>query len=444
MVLSLKRYLPRGLFGRTLLILIIPVLILQGLVSFLYVERHYDRVSRQLSRAAAKDLSYVVTRLEQEPVQIETLDMLAESFHMRLRLQPGERLKQDGISRSIFDLTGHAVAETLHEEIDRALVVDLDNYAKRIDIYIQTDVGVLHAIVPRRYMIAERPHLLLVWTGAVSLVLVVIAILFLRNQIRPIRQLAQAAEAFGRGQTPTKFQPSGALEVRQASRAFLKMRARIERMVEQRTQMLLGISHDLRTPLTRMKLTLALQDDALEGVKDLRRDVNQMENMIAAFLDFGQKSEEATQAVALKAFIETLVYDTQRAHPVCKIQCVYLSDVQENTAIQLKPKAFERCLQNLLENACRFGNTVRISVRLLPKRVEFFIEDNGQGIPEAQREDAFRSFNRLDAARNQDTGGSVGLGLTIARDIVHNHGGSIDLKVSKNLKGLEVFISIPK
>jgi two-component system, OmpR family, osmolarity sensor histidine kinase EnvZ len=294
------------------------------------------------------------------------------------------------------------------------------------------------------YMIAERPHLLLVWTGAVSFVLVVIAVLFLRNQIRPIRQLAHAAEAFGRGQTLDKFQPSGALEIRQAAREFLKMRARIERMVEQRTQMLLGISHDLRTPLTRMKLTLALQDDDLETTSDLRRDVQQMEMMLNTFLDFGQKKDEVTQEVKVKPVLEMLAYDTRRLNPACTLKTWYLSEIDEQTSVQLKPYGIKRCLQNLLENACSFGDTVHLSVKLLPKRIEFFVEDNGCGIPESQREEAFSSFNRLDEARNQNRSGGVGLGLTIARDIVHSHGGDIELRTGKNLGGLEVFISIPQ
>lgn len=443
---ALKRYVPQGLFGRTLLILIVPIVILQGLVSYLYVERHYDRVSRQLSETVARELSYIIDEIERtsENKSIYTLMRRFENkFKIRLDLDE-ESILNAGINRGFYDLAGNAVGETLEAAIHRPLSVDLSSYQKIVDIRIQTRHGVLRALTPRKHMIAERPHLLLVWTGIVSFSLIVIAVLFLRNQIRPIRQLAKSAEAFGRGQnTLPDFRPSGALEIRQAARAFIQMRARIERAVEQRTQMLLGISHDLRTPLTRMKLTLAMEEET-EGNIELSRDVLQMEHMINAFLDFGQKQNELTQKVSLQKLLETVLKDTQRGNPTCRVTLQLCEQITVETTLLVKPYAFQRCLHNLLENACVFGDTVLLTARITKKWLEFTVEDNGCGIPEQQRDEAFRSFNRLDNARNQNKVGGVGLGLTIARDIVHSHGGHITLDESISFGGLKVIIVIPQ
>jgi two-component system osmolarity sensor histidine kinase EnvZ len=268
-----------------------------------------------------------------------------------------------------------------------------------------------------------------------------VAVAFLRNQIRPIRQLAEASDAFGKGRN-LPFRPGGAEEVRRAGTAFLAMRARLERQIEQRTQMLSGVSHDLRTPLTRMKLTLALMEDG-EDIEGLARDVEQMERMIDEFLAFarGGAAEEPAPADPFR-LAAGIAEDARRAGAA--IELVAENDTPEDPMVAMRSSAVTRALDNLVGNAARYGERMRLTTRLSPRLLSYIVEDDGPGIPEPERSRAVQPFARLDAARNLDAGGNVGLGLTIALDVARSHGGGLDLGESADLGGLKATLRLPR
>jgi two-component system osmolarity sensor histidine kinase EnvZ len=329
----------------------------------------------------------------------------------------------------------------LQEELARPLAIDLASDPRAARIGIATELGVLEAEVPRQRLSVSNPHQLLVLMRLASILLSAIAVVFLRNQIRPIRALAEAAEAFGKGRS-VPLRSAGAEEVRRAGQAFLAMRGRIERQIEQRTQMLSGVSHDLKTPLTRMRLTLALMEPS-EEASELRRDLDVMERMLSEFLDFARgDSTEETQPTDPFELAREIVADVQRAGGM--VEFVETNETPNAKLIPMRPLAVGRALQNLIGNAVRHGKHARLGVRLLPRSLSFTVEDDGPGIPEANRAFALQPFARLDSARNLDDGGSVGLGLTIALDIARSHGGGLELGESADLGGLKAVLRIPR
>ena len=313
----------------------------------------------------------------------------------------------------------------------------------RVVLWTQTRHGLLRIAFPRGWVSASNPHQLLVLMLIASVVMTTVAYLFLRNQLRPIRRLSRAAEAFGKGQTEP-YKPSGALEVRAAGTAFLEMRARIERQIEQRTLMLSGISHDLRTPLTRLRLGLSMLPDdpaSREEVAAMERDVAEMGRLVDAFLSFAR--EEATSGEAerldLCALVAQVVEDAQRIG-----QSVSLGECPATPLmVRVRPDALRRALENLIGNAVRYGSRAEVSLVPAARSLRLVVEDDGPGIAPERREEAMRPFTRLDPARNQDRGQGVGLGLTIATDIARSHGGSLRLGASARLGGLSAEIVLP-
>ena len=438
----LRSFLPRSLFGRALTILLVPIVALQLIVGLVFFQRHYLRVTEQMTRSVAYELSYAVERVESagQPSRAALqLSELAIPLGLLLRLEPDATL-EPGVDRGFFDFTGAKIAETLGYSIDRPLAIDLSD-SRTARIRIQTAVGVLDADVPRDRLSVSNPHQLLVLMILSSLLLTGIAIAFLRNQVRPIRALAEAAEAFGKGRS-MPFRPSGAEEVRRAGTAFLSMRGRLERQIEQRTQMLSGVSHDLRTPLTRMKLTLALMDE-FEETRDLLQDTDQMERMLAEFLAFARgdslENTEATDPVALAAGV---VEDARRTGT--DIRMVSDGTGLGDVTVPLRAGAVTRAVQNLVTNAAQHGKHVTLTVRLTSKWLTYVVEDDGPGIPEPDRPRALQPFTRLDEARGQTRGGSVGLGLSIAMDVARSHGGGLDLASSPELGGLRATMRLPR
>ncbi|MGG7567422.1 ATP-binding protein [Rhodovulum sp. DZ06] len=437
----IKRYLPKSLFGRALMILLLPILLLQLVVTGLFIQRHYAGVTAQMAGAVALELSYaadVVDAAESHDAAQARLDELARPLGLGLQLLPDTLLSLEA-RRRFYDVSGSALADTLRRHLTRPMAVDLVSVDKAAVVGIETSKGVLRAEIPRRRTIASNPHLLLVWMVVTATALVVVAVLFLRNQVRPIKALAVAAEAFGKGRA-TPFRPAGAEEVRRAGAAFLEMRRRIERQIEQRTRMLSAVSHDLRTPLTRMKLALEFTEPGPE-TDDLKRDVAQMERMVQEFLDFsrGEGAEEPA-SVSPAALLEGVVEDQRRMG-----REVGLSLPEEEVApMALRVGAVARALTNLVDNAVRYGRRVETSLRANRRSVEFVIEDDGPGIPEELRETAFRAFSRLDEARNMDAGGGAGLGLAIALDVARSHGGVVLLDRSDALGGLKAVVRIPR
>ncbi|MEM6440605.1 MAG: ATP-binding protein [Pseudomonadota bacterium] len=437
-----KKFLPRSLFGRALMILLLPIVLLQLVVAGLFVQRHYAGVTEQMAGAVALELLYAVDVVEAaESVEAARagLEALAAPLGLTLALDPDAQVTPGARAR-FLDVSGEALASTMRRVLDRPLSADLVSHAGAADLRIETARGALRALIPRKRVIASNPHILLVWMTATAALLTVVAVLFLRNQVRPIRHLAVAAEDFGRGRSGA-FRPSGAEEVRRAGAAFLDMRRRIERAIEQRTTMLFGVSHDLRTPLTRMKLALAMVDPGPE-TNELRRDVEEMERMLDAFLDYARGGQgEAAAPTDPAALLEGAVADARRAGGEVALEIADPPDAP----LVLRETAVRRALANLLENARRYGGRRAVAtLRLGRGWVEFAVEDDGPGIPEARREDAFRPFTRLDASRNQNLGGGTGLGLAIALDIAHAHGGTLLLEDGPRWGGLRAVLRLPR
>jgi two-component system osmolarity sensor histidine kinase EnvZ len=438
-----KRYLPTSLFGRALLIVVLPVLLLQAVVAGLFIQRHFDGVTRQMAEAVARELVYAANAVDRAADLAEArrdLAALEAPLSIRFTLDPDAIVAPAEI-RALYDLSGDALADTLEDQIDRPIALDLVSRPKQVVARLQTTKGELSALIDRRRMVASNPHQLLVVTGLASVALIAVAMLFLRNQVRPIRELAAAADAFGKGRA-VPFRPAGAEEVRRAGSAFLAMRARIERQIESRMRMLSGVSHDLRTPLTRMKLAVAMLDEGPETA-ELAEDVREMERMIDAFLAFvrGEAGEETAEVDAL-ALAEEVAGEARRSGAVVAVS------VEGATGpaplARMRRGAVKRALQNLVENAAAFGARIELRLKLRAGMLEYSVEDDGPGIPEADRAAAVRPFVRLDAARNQDRGGGVGLGLSIAEDVARAHGGALRLGASARLGGLRARLRLPR
>ncbi len=439
----IKSMLPRSLFGRALAILLVPIVALQLVVGLVFFQRHYQRVTEQLTHGVALELRYAISRLDRAPNATRAAIDLAETarpLELILRLEPGVEVTA-GERRDFTDISGLAITRTLRQDLVGPVNIDLAADQRSARIAVQTSKGALVASVPRTRLSVSNPHQLLVLMLAASLILSAVALVFLRNQVRPIRRLAEAAEAFGKGRS-VPFRPAGAEEVRRAGMAFLSMRARLERQIEQRTQMLSGVSHDLRTPLTRMRLTLALMDET-EEARDLAQDMDQMDRMLGEFLAFARgDSLEATEPTDPFALAAGIADNARRAG--ASVELSQRDEAPGDRLVEMRPGAVGRALENLVGNAARHGKRVELCVRLRPKALEFIVEDDGPGIAPEDRARALAPFTRLDAARNQDAGGNVGLGLSIAMDVARSHGGSLELGDSPELGGLRAILRLPR
>ena len=430
----LKRYVPRGLYSRAALILILPVVTLQLVVSVVFIQRHFEGVTVQMTHSTAREITLLLDHLPASAsAPQDRLMKLAEALQINVMTRTPDQTLQ-GNTRRWYDLSGTVVVATFRAELPQVVEVQLpDDF--EVTVTLDTPAGLVDFQFDRRRVSAANAHQLFVNMVFFGALMTLIAFIYLRNQLRPITRLAKAAEAFGRGRN-VPYRPGGALEVRAAGRAFLDMRARIERQIEQRTLMLSGVSHDLRTPLTRLKLGLAFLDDEERG--PMERDVDDMQKMLDGFLSFirgaGTAEPEETDPVAL---VHQLVEDSQRADVP-----VTIHQIEGQGTLMLRPLAIRRAVTNLLENAVRYGNRAEISVRLSDKSLRIRIEDDGPGIPADQRGDAVKPFNRLDSARNQNRATGVGLGLAIATDIARAHGGVLRLTKSEHLGGLRADIVI--
>ncbi len=430
--ISLKRYLPRSLYGRAALILLVPIVTIQIVVSFAFIQRLYEDVTVQMTQNMVPQIALLAEAAAQSQ---DELEMRAQRLGVEADY-PGTPI--DTRIR-FYDLSGRAIYTTLQQSFDTLTGIDLVENRKAVRISTAVEGEVLEMTFPRSRVSARNPHQLIVLMLATGALMTLIAYLFLRNQLRPIKRLAEAAESFGKGQV-VPYQPSGANEVRSAGGAFLNMRSRIERQTQQRTLMLSGVSHDLRTPLTRLKLGLSMQpaskdNDALIG------DVSEMESLITAFLDFARSdATEELEPCDPVQLTREVVENAKRAG-----QSVTLGEMPKTGVdMNLRPMAIRRALENLTGNAVRYGTNARVSAEVLETAIRISIEDDGPGIPEAKREEALKPFSRLDASRNQNKGSGVGLGLAIAADIARSHGGSLRLGESPELGGLSVDLVLPR
>lgn len=432
----LKQFMPRGLYGRAALILLVPIITLQLVVSVVFIQRHFNRITVQMTESVVAEIALlegeVNTAMSQENA-VEQAQRIAAPLSMRVTLPADPVATQV----RLMDFTGPRVLRTMQAGLPGLLGVDLESDRERVTLSLPTQFGVMQVDLPRQRVSATNPHQLLVLMVVTGFLMTLIAYLFLRNQLRPIRRLARAAEAFGKGQV-VPYRLAGATEVRAAGKAFLDMRSRIDRQIEQRTLMLSGVSHDLRTPLTRLKLGLSMvEDDARE---DLERDVDDMERLVDRFLGFAQAEalEDAPESVDPIALVHHLVENAQRAG-----MTVALGELANPGERPLRRASLERALENLLGNATRYGSQARFSLVTGRGDLRFVIEDDGPGIAPEDREEALKPFARLDKSRNQNKGSGVGLGLAIANDIARGHGGHLRLGESADLGGLKVELVLP-
>ncbi len=430
----LKAYLPRSLFGRAALILIVPIVAIQLVVSVVFIQRHFEGVTRQMTRGVMIEMRHLMAEVETEPTLTAAQRRarhLAAALDLTVVLPVA--MPDNAIDRRYFwDWSGREVVLTLRAGLPALVNADFQTDPRRVIMLVNTRFGPMQVAVERQRVSASNPHQLLVLMVVASAFMTLIAYIFLRNQLTPITRLAAAAEAFGRGRT-VPYRAHGATEVRVAGAAFLDMRARIERQIEQRTLLLSGVSHDLRTPLTRMKLGLSLlpEDDDTDA---LRRDVADMERLVDEFLAFarGDAMEDPVE-VDPAALLVRAVENAQRAG-----QSVTLGLCDGAGFVTLRPQAVTRALENLIGNAVRYGSRAEASMVLTDRMLRLTVEDDGPGIPKDRRDEAMQPFSRLDAARDPNKGGGVGLGLSIAADIARSHGGALRLGQSSSLGGLKV------
>ena len=430
-----KKYLPKSLFGRALLIIMLPIAIMQIAVAYFFFNAHWNQVTANLSDSVAADVSVAVQLYKQNPSvnRAERLDnMLRPKMELSVALEEGDSLPVT-TRDSFFSNLDKTLRRSLRNSLTDEFWFDTTRYPNHIDIRVAVEEGVLRFIAARERVFAPTGFVFIFWLITATVLLSLVSILFIRNQARPITELADAADAFGKGQDISSYKPSGASEVRLAGQSFLKMRGRIRRHIEQRTTMLAGVSHDLRTPLTRLKLHLAMQDKSEEN-EAARQDIKDMESMLDGYLDFARGLEgESTETVMMKAFLADLI--AKMPDP----QATLIAD-DEITA-DIRPHALERAVMNLLSNAKKYAENCRVSLTQTEANIFIAVEDDGPGIPEDKRGDAFKAFQRLDMARNQNIEG-VGLGLSIARDIAQIHGGALRLEDS-DMGGLKALIRLP-
>jgi two-component system osmolarity sensor histidine kinase EnvZ len=433
---AFKAWMPTGLYARALLIMIVPMVVLQSVVAFVFMERHWNTVTRRLSASVVQDIAGLIDVYKGYPQDKERAQLrrIAQRLQLVVDFLPVGDLPPPG-PKPFFSLLDQSLSEELRKQIAKPFWIDTVGKSALVEIRVQLDNTVMRVFARRSAAYASNSEIFLLWMVGTSTVLLIVAIIFLRNQIKPILRLADAAESFGKGREVPNFRPRGAREVRRAAAAFVEMKTRIERAMEQRTAMLAGVSHDLRTILTRFKLELALIEGTPE-VDAMKKDVDEMARMLEAYLAFARgDSGEIAAPTDMAAFLEELRSDAERQGH--KATVVFHGP----PIVTVRPAAFKRCLANLVSNAARHAPSLAIAGHRDHRYLTVTVDDDGPGIPAALREEVFKPFLRLDDARNQDEGGT-GLGLAIARDIARSHGGDITLGDSP-LGGLRATVRVP-
>ena len=433
----IKNFLPKSLLGRALLIIVMPLIILQLVSATIFYETHWAKVSRKLAYGLVGDITTVVEllRLESAAISLKSIQALAsQNMGLSVRLKKNQILSKVGETEQNWDIEDTFV-KVLRSSLQRPFNIKESPIEKHILVNIQLSEGVLQVEFPRKRLFSSTTYVFVLWMAGTSMILFGLATIFMRNQVKPIRRLAIAAEDFGKGRDTPNFKPEGAREVRQASSAFISMRDRIKRQVSRRTEMLAGVSHDLRTPITRMKLQLELLKEN-KNTGELVRDLSEMEHMLEGYLAFARgEGEEVPKEVDIVKLVEKVIEDLQKNGANISLSS------EKKVLILLRPNLFRRCIANLVENADRYASAVSLELTVEVGCVKIIIDDNGPGISEKLRDQVFKPFFRIDDSRNLDTGG-VGLGLAIARDAIISHGGEIELQDSP-AGGLRVLLKLP-
>ncbi len=430
----LKKILPKKLFYRALLIVAIPVLVLQLLITIVFFDSLWIKTNKGMTRTLVNEISTYIETYENEKNDKEEITNLFSLFlDLNIELILGEKLEKQDSERWFSPID-----RTLRRELKSKFSLDgywfnTTNYRELIDLRIRYEDGYFRFLVPKDRVSSSSARIFALWITVPAIIMVIISLIFLKNQTRPITNLARAAERFGKGEKIAEFKPSGALEIRQAGHEFDKMRKRIERHLNQRTEMLSGISHDLRTPLTRMKLQLAFIKDR-ETVKKLTEDINEMEKMLNEYLQFTSSAFiEKDELFNLSELLHEII-DKYNNHNISKnlIPRIYISG---------RKNLINRCLNNLIDNALKYANKVEITLNKKKTNLFIIVDDNGPGIEKNEYDNVFKPFYKIDKGR-ADSKSSVGLGLSIASDIIKSHGGNIKLEKSK-MNGLRVKIFLP-
>lgn len=444
---SIKRLFPSNLFGRAFLILVLPMLLSQLVIAHIFYDRHWSSVSRNLASSVINDVSWLHdTYLEEQfqhghSVALEKTAALGRQMNIAVTYESGAARGFKSIGKNQFPDLYRGLSQRFQQPVS----VYIDSETNQAHVRVVLDNGVLDFSMSRKQLTSPTTTLFILWMIGSSLLLTMIATLFLRNQVRPIVRLAQVAERLGLGQDVTDFKPSGASEVRRAGRAFMVMSERIHRHVQNRTEMLAGISHDLRTPLTRMKLEMELATSIDAATRAaLTGDIEEMQTMINEYLDFARgDAGELPEPIDLNLLLRDIADDYKRSK-----SHVRYAPTPSSITLLVRPQAIRRALTNLIDNALRYGGDVaNISLEQSATFVRIKVTDQGAGIPDAEHEAVFKPFTRLEPSRNVDTGG-VGLGLSIARAVAQGHGGDVTLENQRNeagkITGLEVTLRLPR
>jgi two-component system osmolarity sensor histidine kinase EnvZ len=433
----LKRLLPQGLLGRSLLIIVTPLVVLQLVSAYVFYGSHWETVAKRLANGLAGDVGTVIESLRAFPdpeSRMLIVSIAASKMELDVRFTEGDILPNRP-QPPLHGFLDRALAEALRERVQRPVLFDTDSLEREVVIRVQLSDGLLEVYAPKKRLFSSTTYVFILWMLGTAMLLFGVATVFMRNQVRSVRKLASVADGFGKGRDVPVFKPEGASEVRQAAMAFNLMRERIQRQIQQRTEMLAGVSHDLRTPLTRMKLQLAIMGD-IYGRAELDEDVAEMERMVEGYLAFARgEGSERPVSTDLPALVDDVVARYRRQG------CTIDLHSEGNIVMPLRPNALQRALGNLIGNAIRYGGHVWVRVGTRKDAAEVLIDDDGPGIPPDRRDEVFKPFTRLETSRNAATGG-VGLGLTIARDIVRGHGGDILLEDSP-LGGLRARVRLP-
>jgi two-component system osmolarity sensor histidine kinase EnvZ len=413
-----------------------PLILLQVVSTWVFYDRHWNTITRRLADSVAGEIGLVIDamgKFEQQE-NVNWLTGSAADLGLFFTFKEGE------IIPNAPPVTGGGILDTrlanaMRERVRRPFHIDTWSHDRLVQMKVQVPDGVMEILVPRERLFSSTTYIFVMWMVGTSLLLFAIATMFMRNQVRPIRRLADAVDNFGKGRDVPDFRPEGATEIRRAAAAFERMRGRINNALTQRTEMLAGVSHDLRTPLTRMKLQLEILGDA-RGVEDLKEDLREMEVMVEEFLAFarGEGTEEAVESN-----LDEIVATVARSASADGRDVVAKTD--GDMKILIRPNAIRRCITNLVVNAVTHATAVEIGASRRGTLVEITVDDDGPGIPEEEREAVFKPFYRLDSSRNPGTGGT-GLGLSIARDLARGSGGEVTLEDSP-LGGLRATIKLP-
>ena len=428
----IKKILPKRLFYRSLLIIAVPIIGLQLIISIVFFDSLWIKTNKGMTRALVGEIRTFINAYENEEYDKEFLILVfREHLDFNVKFEPLKILPSKDKERRFSPID-----RTLRRELKAKFTnywFDTTSYKNLIDLRIKYKDGYFQFYVPKERVTSSSARIFALWITMPAFLLITISIIFLKNQTRPIISLAKASEKFGRGEEVEEFRPSGALEIRQAGYEFDKMRKRITRHLNQRSEMLSGISHDLRTPLTRIKLQLAFIKDK-EISNKLSNDVSEMEKMLNEYLQFASSSsEEKTETFDISELLESTVIRYEKKE--------ITTDIPERVFLDGRKSLIRRCFNNLIDNSIKYSNNILISLKKSANSIIIIIDDDGPGIPKNERENVFKPFYKIDKSRS-DSKSSVGLGLSIASDIIRSHGGNISLETSP-ANGLRTKIFLP-